>query len=111
MSLEQHIPSNRQRCPICGQNLAMREIMLYTSLFNALGRVYAMIRRRGSGYRFEMRDIRHLLGRNEYCRFGDLALSGGLVFKEEKAKSRRLGKCWIPRGFIRRDMSAVGKWI
>ena len=70
----------------CGQSIALREIVLYTGLFNALGRVYGLISSRGAGYRFKMRDVRHLLGRTEYCRFGDLALSDGLVFKEGKAK-------------------------
>lgn len=73
------------RCPTCGQSVGEREIVLYQGLVVALARVYRWLLDRRDGYRFTMREVRHLLSTSEYARFGDWVLFGGLVFKERKA--------------------------
>ena len=70
----------------CGHehNINERVISMYTGLVIVLWRVMRWCEEKNI-HEFQMRDIRHLLGRNEYARFGDLVLFGGLVYKLEKA--------------------------
>ena|SRR3990167_3734234 len=72
------------KCPTCGHNVDKREILLYRGLVGALSRVYGFSISQGK-HEFAMKEIRHLLGRNEYARFGDWVMFGGLVYKKEKA--------------------------
>ena len=74
-----------KKCPCCNASIEDRSIMLYSGLIKAL---YAVCKwcQENNRYEFEMNEIRHLLGRNEYARFGDLVWFGGLVYKQEKAQ-------------------------
>lgn len=71
-------------CPCCGQNIKDRKIALYRGLISDFYAVYkwcGMNKR----HEFDMKDIRHLLNRNSYARFGDLVWFGGLVYKHGKS--------------------------
>lgn len=72
------------RCPCCGGNIADRIISLYRGLIEDMYKVYCWC---GANKRheFQMKDIRHLLTRNSYARFGDLVWFGGIVYKNGKA--------------------------
>jgi len=82
--------NHMRRCPTCNSNIEDRFVTLYRGLIDALYRVYrwcAQSRRNT----FETREIKHLLGKNEYARFGDLVRFGGIVYKpkDEDGKSRK----------------------
>lgn len=89
---KQHIADNRNEiktCPCCGSNIQDRKVTLYKGLVDALYKVYRWC---GANKRheFEMKEIKDLLGKNEYARFGDLVRFGGLVYKpKEEGKSRK----------------------
>lgn len=72
------------RCPHCGHRIDKRQIVLFSSLVKALWHIYKVCKERGI-HEFKMSQIRHLLGKNEYARFGDWVMFGGLVYKVEKA--------------------------
>lgn len=79
---------NKKMCRCaCGHvhQINLREINMYKGLVTALWKVFRRCEERGT-YRFEMKDVRHLLERNEYARFGDWVLFAGLVFKDGKAR-------------------------
>lgn len=73
-----------ERCEHCNSVISQREIVIFKSLIFALWQVYyRCVNTRNN--EFTMRDVRHLLGRNEYARFGDLVLFGDLVYKIKKS--------------------------
>jgi hypothetical protein len=65
-----------------------RMIVLYTGLVRVLRAVYKHVKNRGGGYRFNRKEIKHLIvgNENDTARFGDWAMFGGLVFKEGKGQ-------------------------
>lgn len=67
-------------CPICGHTIADRNVTLYRELIEALYEVYKWCGK-NKKHEFKTKDIRHLLSRNNYARFGDLIRFGGLVYK------------------------------
>lgn len=67
-------------CPCCGQNIMDRKVSLYKELVNALYRVYCWCGEKGI-HEFEMKQIKNMLGKNEYARFGDLVRFGGIVYR------------------------------
>lgn len=67
-------------CPHCGSNIKDRKVSLYKELVNALYRVYCYCGEHGI-HEFEMKNIKDMLGKNEYARFGDLVRFGGLVYR------------------------------
>lgn len=67
-------------CPYCNSNIKDRKIALYKGIIRSLYAVYCWCGK-NKRHEFEMRDIRHLLGKNEYTRFGDLVRFGGIVYK------------------------------
>lgn len=69
-----------KRCPFCNGCITDRKVALYKELIDALYRVYCFLGKKRK-HDFEMKEIRHLLGRNEYARFGDLVRFGGLIYK------------------------------
>ena len=73
------------KCELCGQNIKDRTVVIYQGLIDALYKVYKYCGKE-QVHEFEMKDIRHLLGRNEYARFGDLVRFGGLVYRPESRK-------------------------
>lgn len=74
----------KNRCQTCGHIIDDREICLYSGLVKALWEIFKLCKTKNR-HEFKMKEIRHLLGRNEYARFGDWVLFGGLVYKLEKA--------------------------
>jgi len=74
-----------KKCPHCGSIISRREISIYRGLIFALAKVYKTCKKDGT-HEFEMKDIKHLLGHNNYARFGDLVMFGGLVYKRGRAK-------------------------
>lgn len=81
------VNANRNRlklCPCCNANIEDRTIALYSGLIKALYDVCKWCQEK-QVHEFEMRDIRHLLQKNEYTRFGDLVRFGGIVYKKGKA--------------------------
>lgn len=67
-------------CPLCGQNIKDRTVTLFRELIDALYEVYKWCGEKRT-HEFKMKDIRHLLGRNEYARFGDFVRFGGIIYK------------------------------
>jgi hypothetical protein len=67
-------------CPMCGANIKDRTVTIFRELIDALYEVYKWCGEKRV-HEFSMKDIRHLLGRNEYARFGDLVRFGGIVYK------------------------------
>lgn len=77
--------NNISNCPVCGSNIQDRTVSLYKGLIQALYDVYCWCGKERR-HEFDTKDIKHLLGKNEYARFGDLVRFGGLVYKREKAQ-------------------------
>lgn len=75
-------------CPLCGQNIADRKVALYRELIEALYEVYKWCGK-NKRHEFSTKEIRHLLSRNNYARFGDLVRFGGLVYKFKKENGKR----------------------
>ncbi len=67
-------------CPYCGASIKDRKVALYKGLIDSLYKVYCWCGK-NKKHEFETKEIRHLLGRNEYARFGDLVRFGGIVYK------------------------------
>ncbi len=78
-------------CPYCNGSIKDRKVAIYKGLVDSLYKVYQWCGKKGR-HEFRMHDIRDLLGKNEYNRFGDLVRFGGIVYKpklygkSEKAK-------------------------
>ena len=68
------------RCPVCNSSIKDRTISLYQGLIDSLYQIYKWC---GENKRHEFctKNIKHLLGKNEYARFGDLVRFGGIVYK------------------------------
>jgi hypothetical protein len=77
-------------CPLCNSNIADRKVSLYKGLINSLHKVFCYLGWKHK-HEFEMKEIKHLLGKNEYARFGDLVRFGGIVYKpkDEEGKTRK----------------------
>ena len=67
-------------CPICNQRISDRTVSLYKGLIRSLYEVYCYCGK-NKKHLFSMSEIKHLLGKNEYARFGDLIRFGGIVYK------------------------------
>jgi len=61
-----------------------REITLYLGMVKALWSVYRWSQEKGR-YEFKMSDIKSLLEKNSYARFGDWVYFGGLIYKNGKS--------------------------
>jgi len=77
-------------CPTCGHNIKDRKVTLYKELISALYEIYKWCGEK-EVHEFETKDIKHLLSKNNYARFGDLVRFGGVVYKpkDEHGKSRK----------------------
>lgn len=77
MIIENHICT----CPTCGHSHRTdeREISLYKGMVRALWRVFLWCQREGK-HEFQMKEVRDLITRIEYARFGDWKKFGGLVY-------------------------------
>jgi len=74
-------------CPVCYSNIKDRKIALYAELIDALYEVYKWCGQ-FKRHEFETKEIKHLLGKNEYARFGDLVRFGGIVYKPRNADDK-----------------------
>ncbi len=68
------------RCPYCNGNIKDRQVALYKKLIDTLYSVYCWCGK-NKKHEFETKEIRHLLGKIEYTRFGDLVRFGGLIYR------------------------------
>lgn len=70
-------------CPCCGANVKDRVITIYKELVEALYRVYRWCGEK-QRHEFKMTDIKHLMDKSDYARFGDLIrCSGGIVYRPQ----------------------------
>lgn len=79
-------------CPTCGHKhkISEREIGLYQGMVKALWSVFKWCEQKGR-HEFQISEVKDLIGKNEYARFGDWKKFGGLVYTPiENGKS--LGK-------------------
>ena len=67
-------------CPLCGGGIHDRKVTIYKELIQALYNIYCWCGK-NKRHEFSMKDIRDMLDRNNYARFGDLVRFGGLVYK------------------------------
>jgi len=67
-------------CPLCGGGIKDRKVTIYKELIQALYKIYCWCGK-NKRHEFSMKDIREMLDRNNYARFGDLVRFGGLVYK------------------------------
>lgn len=79
-----------KNCPVCGHNVQDRDLCLFQELIDKLYEVYCWCGANKT-HEFEMRQIKHLLGKNEYARFGDLVRFGGIVYKPDQDGHSRKG--------------------
>lgn len=78
-----------KQCPFCNSPIADRRVSLYKELIDALYRVYCWCGK-NKRHEFEMKDVRDLLGKMEYARFGDFVRFGGLIYRPKvEGKSKR----------------------
>lgn len=82
--------NNIGNCQLCGQNIKDREVGLYQGLIDALYAVYCWCGEKRK-HEFHTKEIKHLLGKNEYARFGDLVRFGGIVYKPEGDDGKEKG--------------------
>lgn len=78
-------------CPMCNNNVRDRKITLYQELIWALYGVYRWCGQ-NQRHEFDIRDIKKLIGKDEYARFGDLVrCSGGIIYRaiDTVGKKRR----------------------
>lgn len=77
-------------CPFCERRIADREESLYRELIVDLAKVYRWCGEH-KRHEFEMSDIRHLLSKVNYTRFGNLDHYGGIVYKPDKTGPKNKG--------------------
>ncbi len=80
---KQEVYDNRNtigRCPCCNGNIKDRKIAIFKGLIDALYRVYCWCGKNRK-HEFETKEVKHLFGKTEYARFGDLVRFGGLLYK------------------------------
>lgn len=75
-----HYRNEMGECPYCLSNIKDRKVALYKGLIDTLYKVYCWCGQ-NKKHEFETKEVRHLFGRNEYARFGDLVRFGGIVYK------------------------------
>lgn len=71
------------QCPYCEGNIKDRTIGLYKGLIDALYGVYCWCGKNRI-HEFHTKQIKGMLGKNEYNRFGDLVRFGGIVYKPKR---------------------------
>jgi len=67
-------------CPVCNSNIKDRIVSIYGGLIRTLVDVYNHCAEKGN-YEFDMKEVRDIMKKNEYARFGDLVRFGGLVYR------------------------------
>jgi hypothetical protein len=77
-----------KECPVCGSNVQDRNIALFKELIGKLYKVYVWCGQKRV-HEFTMDDIKDMLDKNAYARFGDLVRFGGLVYKPKDDNGNR----------------------
>lgn len=72
-------------CPHCGRIIDKREIGLFVGMVVALKSAYDFCVKNNI-HEFEMKQVRDMMDRNAYARFGDWKMFGGVVYGRGKAK-------------------------
>src|SRR3990167_7560009 len=75
-------------CPICGSNMRDRQVTVYAELIKKMYDVYRWLGKEQK-HEFDMKEIKHLLGKNEYANFGDLVRFGGIMYRPKGEDGRR----------------------
>lgn len=76
-----------ERCPYCNGSIKDRKIALYKKLVDTLYKVYCWCGE-NKKHEFHTKEIRHLLGKIEYTRFGDFVRFGGIMYKPKTADGK-----------------------
>lgn len=71
-----------KHCPVCSNNVQDRNVALFKELIGKLYKVYVWCGQ-NRRHEFKMDDIKDMLDKNAYARFGDLVRFGGLVYKRK----------------------------
>lgn len=80
------------KCPLCNGNVKDRKITIYQELIASLYRVYQWCLE-NEVHEFDIKKVRHLIGKVEYTRWGDLVrCSGGIVYRAVDPKSGKTRK-------------------
>lgn len=82
-----------EACPMCGANIQDRVVSLYQGLIDALYQIYKWCGQHKK-HEFFTKEIKYLLGKNEYARFGDMVRFGGIVYKP-KGYNGESRKAWF----------------
>lgn len=90
LKIDPELRNQLGRCPCCNSNIEDRHVTLYRGLIKALYSVYRWCRQNHK-HEFRTKDIKHLLGKNEYARFGDLTWFGGIVYKPKPNRKAWFG--------------------
>ena len=78
-----------KKCPYCNSAIQDRKASLHKQLIDALYRVYCWCGKNRK-HEFHTKDIKHLLGKTEYNRFGDLVRMGGIIYRPKvEGKSKK----------------------
>ncbi len=83
---KQYIHDHRNKlknCPYCNNKIEDRIISLYAEIIENLLSIYRWCGE-NKRHEFDTKDVRDLMTRNGYARFGDLVRFGGLVYKQGK---------------------------
>jgi hypothetical protein len=67
-------------CPFCDRSIMDRDESIYKELIMSLYRVYRWCGENKT-HEFNMKDVRHLIGKIDYPRFGNLHHYGGIVYR------------------------------
>lgn len=90
------------RCPLCNSNIKDRTVALYKGLIRSLFRVYVHLASHGV-HEFDIKEVRSMMGKNEYARFGDLVRFGGIVYKAVDPKLGRARRGYFGMNLGRAD--------
>ena len=83
--------NNLDRCPLCDSNVKDLKRALYKELINTLYEVYKWCGQHRR-HEFEMKDVKHLISKTNYTRFGNLHRFGGIVYRPKDPKTEQTKK-------------------
>lgn len=89
--IKEYIHLNRNeigRCPCCNGNIKDRTVSIYKGLVESMYKVYCYLGEKRK-HEFKMKEIKHLLSKNDYARFGDLVRFGGILYKAKDEEGKR----------------------
>ena len=81
------------QCPLCHSSIQDRKVTLFNELIDVLYHVYCWCGK-NKVHEFKTSDIKHMLDKNCYARFGDLVRFGGLIYRP-KNDDNESEKAWF----------------